>query len=230
MPTPPAALTVVLSLVALAVTGLVVATQPGSAAVSHVYGGGTEQAEPARPVTTTVRQAPYAVAGASVDAILASMARAAPRAGDETFFGLTTTELSFRYRRAQERERCVVRDVQIDLAVSVEMPRWTRPAGAPYEARARLGALRDRAAPPRRPASRPGRGRRRGDARGPGPHRRADVRRGRRRRASPRGPHQHRDRGRAPPLRRRDRTRGDAGRNLAPALRRLPSAAPTVLP
>lgn len=133
MPTPPAALTVVLSLVALAVTGLVVATQPGSAAVSHVYGGGTEQAEPARPVTTTVRQAPYAVAGASVDAILASMARAAPRAGDETFFGLTTTELSFRYRRAQERERCVVRDVRVDLAVSVEMPRWTRPDGAPYE-------------------------------------------------------------------------------------------------
>ena len=133
MPTPPAALTALLALVALVALGLAAAAKPGSATPPRAYGGGAQQAEPDRPVTTTVQQAPYAVTGTSADAILASMAQAAPHADGQTFFGLTTTALSFRYRRTQEDGRCVLRDVRVDLSVSVQVPRWARPAGAPYD-------------------------------------------------------------------------------------------------
>ncbi len=133
MPTPPAALTALLSLAALLLLGLAVATRPFGDLPTTAHGGGTAQAVPARPVSTTVQQAPYAVAGASAEAILASMVQAAPRTEGETFFGLTTTALSFRYRREQQATRCTLADVRVDLSVSVQLPHWARPADAPYD-------------------------------------------------------------------------------------------------
>lgn len=133
MPTLPAAPTVLLSLAALVMLGLAVATRPGADLPPTAHGGGSARAEPARPVSTTVRQAPYAVAGGTAESILASMAQAAPQAEDETFFGLTTTALSFRYRRDQQPDRCTLRDIRVDLSVSVALPQWTRPADAPYD-------------------------------------------------------------------------------------------------
>ena len=126
--TPVLIATAALAVLALAVLSLRVG---GGGATAPVSSGGGVEAGPARPVRTHVAAAPYAVAGASEAAVLASMAQAAPREGDETFFGLTTTELSFRYARAQEAGVCALRDVRVDLAVTVVLPRWTRPAGAP---------------------------------------------------------------------------------------------------
>lgn len=133
MTTPPSALTALLSLAALMMLGLAIATRPGGDLPPTAHGGGSVQAAPARPVSTTVQQAPYAVAGTTAEAILASMVQAAPQADDETFFGLTTTALSFRYRREQQADRCTLADVRVDLSVSVELPHWTRPADAPYD-------------------------------------------------------------------------------------------------
>ena len=123
-----------LATAALAILALAVVTVGvGRGETEPVSAGGGVEASPARPVLTHVAEAPYAVAGANEADLLASMAQGAPREGEATFFGLTTTELSFRYTRAQQTGGCTLRDVRVDLAVTVVLPHWTRPADAPYD-------------------------------------------------------------------------------------------------
>ena len=130
----PVALTSLLALAALIMLSLAVATHPGGVTPPRAHGGGTVQAEPARArYDDRPRRFRTSLPVPAQRPSSASMAQAAPQTDDETFFGLTTTALSFRYRREQQAGRCTLTDVRVDLAVSVELPRWTRPPGAPYD-------------------------------------------------------------------------------------------------
>ncbi|HEX8298184.1 MAG TPA: DUF922 domain-containing protein [Rubricoccaceae bacterium] len=123
-----------LATAALAILALAVLTlrDGGSGATPPLSAGGGIEIDAARPVRTHISEAPYAVTGATEEAITASMVQAAPSEGTERFFGLTTTELAFRYHRTQTAGGCALRDVRVDLAVTVALPRWTRPPEAPY--------------------------------------------------------------------------------------------------
>lgn len=147
---------VLLVLAGVAVLGLAVLAAfpdlvPGAgvsgAVAETVAGGGVAAGRPvgARPavdlsaaspaVRTTVAERPYAVVGGNAQELLASMVAAAPRTDGETFFGLTVTELSFRYVHATSRSACRLHDVQVNLAVSVALPAWAPPPSASYELR-----------------------------------------------------------------------------------------------
>ena len=91
--------------------------------------GGGVAARPAAPVAVTDEVLPYPVAGADTGEILRSMAAAAPREGGETFFGLTTTSLSFRFGTRTAGGACRLDDVHVALAVQVVLPEWTAPPG-----------------------------------------------------------------------------------------------------
>ena len=106
---------------------------PDGLTEASVVGGGV--AAPSPPVRTRVEERTYAVTGARADEILASMAAAAPRTDGETFFGLTVTELSFRYVHRAEADSCRLHDVQVTLDVSVALPAWTPAPDAPYALR-----------------------------------------------------------------------------------------------
>ncbi|HEX8386961.1 MAG TPA: DUF922 domain-containing protein [Rubricoccaceae bacterium] len=114
---------------------------PGRALVGHVgevsAGGGLARpsGSPADPVRTTVAVRTYPVTGSRADEVLASMAAGAPHADGETFFGMTATQLAFRYVRERTGRACTLRDVQIDLDVSVSLPAWTPGPGTDYDLR-----------------------------------------------------------------------------------------------
>ena len=133
MPVPTPRLPLLLAAAALAVLALAILTLHigGGGATAPVSSGGGVEAGPARPVRAYGTEVPYRVMGASEAAILASMVQVAPREGDKTFFGLTTTELSFRYARSQQAGACTLRDVRVDLAVTTVLPQWTHPPDAP---------------------------------------------------------------------------------------------------
>ena len=118
------------------------ATAVGGGTAARGGGAATEAEAPAanlsaasRPVRIALAERPYAVAGSTAQELLASMAAAAPSTEGETFFGLTVTELSFRYVHATGAGACRLHDVQVDLAVSVALPRWDPPADASYALR-----------------------------------------------------------------------------------------------
>ena len=138
-----------LLLAASAVLGLAALTLrpdlvPGVETEAVAVGGGVPsapqeaapgEAAPAPPVRTVVDVRPYAVSGSTAGEILASMVAEAPHSDGETFFGLTVTELSFRYRRRPSAAGCTLRDVQVGLSVGVSLPEWTPGPGAPYDLR-----------------------------------------------------------------------------------------------
>ena len=119
-----------LAVLGLAVLSLRVGRAPGARVT--VAGGGTV-AEPA--VRTITRAAPYAVAGGDAQALLVSMVQHAPHSDGDVFFGLTTTELSFRYGHRTVAEGCALANVRVDLLVTTALPEWTPPADAPYDLR-----------------------------------------------------------------------------------------------
>lgn len=128
-----------LGLAALAVLGLAVLTlHVGSpdARVTVAGGGVAGDGSVAEPsVRTIAREVPYAVDGTDAQALLASMVRNAPRAADGVFFGLTTTELSFRYGHRAVAEGCAPANVRVDLLVATSLPVWAPPADAPADLR-----------------------------------------------------------------------------------------------
>lgn len=87
------------------------------------------------PVRTTVTERTYRVTGSRADEMLASMAAASPRVEGETFFGLTVTQMSFRYVHAAAGRSCALHDVQVALDVSVALPAWTPGRDAGYDLR-----------------------------------------------------------------------------------------------
>ena len=97
-------------------------------------GGGAPAPPPAPPprpvVQTRVATETYAVEGRTADQVLASMASGALRTEEGAYFGLTTSELSLRYRRTPAAGGCVLTDVEVDLALTITLPEWTAASGA----------------------------------------------------------------------------------------------------
>ena len=79
-------------------------------------------------VRTTLATETYAVQGTTEDGLLSSMAAQAPRPDGEVFFGLTTAEIGLRFRPTPVSGGCLLRDVEIDLALTVTLPEWVPPA------------------------------------------------------------------------------------------------------
>ena len=127
----------VLGLAALALRPDLVADAGGEVFEASAGGGVTvwDEARPPPPVATTLQQAPYAVEGTTAGELLRSMSERAPESQGGTYFGLTVTELAFRYRHRRAEAGCALNDVQIDLSVRVSLPAWTPGPDAPYDLR-----------------------------------------------------------------------------------------------
>jgi predicted secreted Zn-dependent protease len=91
-------------------------------------GGGTA---PRVRSDVTVRE--YRVQGDDEVEILQSLLANAPVSGEETFFGLTTSELTFRYWRQPDAAGCTLVDLHVDLGVTIDLPVWSPSGAAPYE-------------------------------------------------------------------------------------------------
>lgn len=117
---------------------------PADAPLSKNAGAASLSAEPLSPTQAGgaaggVRVADaverYAVEGTSEAELLASLVADGPRIGSETFFGLTVTQLSFRFWRQSEGDRCALRNVAVDLSVTTTLPAWTPPPEAAADLR-----------------------------------------------------------------------------------------------
>lgn len=105
------------------------------------HGGGAEappaprlSSESNRPaVNADVRVTPYTVRGHDAASLLESLRASGPRVDGNIFFGLTTTSLQYRYATHARPGRCETSDARVDLVVTITLPEWTRPAGAPFE-------------------------------------------------------------------------------------------------
>ena len=100
---------------------------PGVTSVASPAGGATVPTPPASTsgVRTSVATETYAVQGSTADELLSSMASRAPRTDGEVFFGLTEAEIGLRFRPTPVAGGCLLRDVEIDLALTVTLPEWT---------------------------------------------------------------------------------------------------------
>ncbi len=100
-------------------------------------------AEPARieapggatSVRTTLAMAPYHVLGGTRSDILSSLRRNGPQVDGGLFFGLTTTEIQYRFAYQEAPGACETRDARVDLSVTIRLPEWQAPRDAPYELR-----------------------------------------------------------------------------------------------
>lgn len=96
--------------------------------------GGTAQAsEP--PVFTVIDVNTYPVVGNSPDALLASLRTSGPKSEGDDFFGLTETQMAYRYWKEAGEDGCRLEQVRVDLNVVITLPRWDAPRQAPYELR-----------------------------------------------------------------------------------------------
>jgi predicted secreted Zn-dependent protease len=69
----------------------------------------------------------YDVQGANYNAVLGSMMSGRP------FAGRTNWNLSYQYQSRMQADACTVESVTIKLELSMTMPRWSPPSGAPAE-------------------------------------------------------------------------------------------------
>lgn len=95
-------------------------------------GGGVESA---RPVYTITDLRTYEVTGRTEDEILASLRANGPRSGDRSFFGLTETEMEFRYWKVPSETGCALERIRLDLHVVFTLPRWEPGRETPYALR-----------------------------------------------------------------------------------------------
>ena len=105
-----------------------------------VSGGGVApEAEPGvreSPVFTIIDVNTYEVEGASEDVLLAGLRALGPRANGAEFFGLTETQMTYRYWKDQtEDEGCRLEQIRVDLNVTITLPRWKASRIAPYRLR-----------------------------------------------------------------------------------------------
>ncbi len=141
-PTPVRPLLFVLSLSALSIGSYVGLTQvwapePSTSETTVVETSGVTSVArsaggppvPTRASTSGVRTSlatkTYAVQGSTADELLSSMADQAPRPDGEVFFGLTEAEIGLRFRPTPVPGGCLLRDVEIDLTLTVTLPEWT---------------------------------------------------------------------------------------------------------
>ncbi len=102
-----------------------------SSGTSAVAAGGGTRREPR--VTTSVQVREYLVTGKDELEILSSLMASAPVSGEDTFFGLTTSDLRFRYWRQPTADGCELVDLHVELGIMIDIPAWEPGADAPYE-------------------------------------------------------------------------------------------------
>ena len=121
-------------------TAVLVAPRVGPAPVSTLAAGGVEAtvgetAGDASTVRTTVAVESYAVAGDTPEAILSSLRRSGPQVDGGLFFGLTTTEVQYRFGYVRTPGACETADARVDMRVVIALPEWRPTAEAPYDLR-----------------------------------------------------------------------------------------------
>ncbi|MEM6325751.1 MAG: DUF922 domain-containing protein [Bacteroidota bacterium] len=99
------------------------------AAGSSEAPGGTQLENP---VITIIDVNTYEVTGRTAAEVLASLQARGPRSGERIFFGLTETEMAFRYWKTPADGECRLERIRIDLRVVVTIPEWRAPGEAPY--------------------------------------------------------------------------------------------------
>lgn len=105
---------------------------------STVAAGGVEAVEtPDRSaaVRTRIDVSPYPVTGHSVETLLASLRDHGPQVEGGLFFGLTATEVQYRFGYRSTPGGCETVNASVDLAVTLTLPEWRAPGSAPYELR-----------------------------------------------------------------------------------------------
>ena len=103
-------------------------TTTGSATAAA--GGVVRPAASRSRVYSSIETDTYRVQGATDHDILASLRELGPRSGGQTFFGLTVTELEYRYYKVTEPAACRIEDVEVDLVVRITLPEWQPPRDA----------------------------------------------------------------------------------------------------
>jgi predicted secreted Zn-dependent protease len=99
----------------------------GQAVPPSAHGGGS-----ASPVYTIIDVSTYEVGGRTADEILASLVARGPKAQDGDFFGLTETQMAYRYWKKLGEHGCQLEQIRVDLHVAITLPQWTgHPAASP---------------------------------------------------------------------------------------------------
>lgn len=86
-----------------------------------------------KPVYTVIDVETYDVAGTTEREVLESLRALGPTSHGRDFFGLTETEMSYRYWKVPTEEGCKLEQIRLDLHVVVTLPKWEPPRGTPYE-------------------------------------------------------------------------------------------------
>ena len=86
--------------------------------------GGVPAPGPRGAVHSNISTETYAVHGADARAILTSLRSRGPRSAGGVYFGLTVTELEYRYYKVAEPAACRIEDVDVDLNVRITLPEW----------------------------------------------------------------------------------------------------------
>ena len=117
--------------------GIAVQPPPETVGVFEAAGGvGQPEATPSRgAVNTTIGEINYAVSGGSEREVLESLRAGGPKSEGSAFFGLTVTELEYRYYKVTENGACRIEDVVVDLNVEITLPEWSGSRAADAELR-----------------------------------------------------------------------------------------------
>lgn len=104
-----------------------VAAAPLASAQTFAYGGGGGALE------SSIETVYYDVEGTSLNQIGQSLRQRGPVTGGKTFFGLTEWSLNTNYNWVERDTGCSIEDLVVRIGITITMPRWDAPAGAPHE-------------------------------------------------------------------------------------------------
>lgn len=109
--------------------------EDGGVAPTVEAAGGVSAAVPAGreqrgTVYSSIETDTYLVRGATDREILTSLRSQGPRSAGGVFFGLTVTELEYRYYKVTAPGACRIEDVEVDLVVRITLPDWEPPRDA----------------------------------------------------------------------------------------------------
>lgn len=83
-------------------------------------------------VSISQRTVHYEVVGSTAAGLVDEMEQKGPLDDDgERFWGYTAWEIEWSYPYKREEARCTLGPVQVKVEVTITLPRWRRPAGAP---------------------------------------------------------------------------------------------------
>ena len=109
--------------------------EAASASEGTVAGSAAAGGEVLSPVYTIIDVNTYELVGASEEVLLAGMRALGPKSEGSEYFGLTETQLAYRYWKEEAEDGCHLEQIRIDLNVTITLPRWEASRVAPYELR-----------------------------------------------------------------------------------------------